>query len=545
MRTRRLTLLFTGLGIGLVLLAGALLLSLPFLVDLPRIQALLRAEASRLLDRPVRFERVSVGLWPLPAIRVRGLSVANGPGFGPDPLLTVEDARVRVRLLPLLQGRLSFGEVTLARPRVVLEQRRDGAWNLPRPAAVRPAPAAPFVLISRVRLEGGRVEIRLQGEAEDAAAAHLVDGIDVTLADLGWIQPIRFKLAARLPGGGLVLAVEGQIGPLAAAGADLAALPARFTARFTAEESRPAAGSGFALTGRGEGEVHAEGLLGNMLGGGRLALTRLTVAHSPPGCGRSREPHRLVVESVELPVQIAGARVTVEPFALRVAGGSVRGGAVLSWRAGVPSVRLADLRVQGVAAEAVLVDFLCQPYAVTGRLDGAGDVAFSGTGSDLLRSARGSWQVQVGPGRLVGPAVLTLLAGAVRVGSVLSSVVNVDAATSLLASPLEFQALSAAGSVGAGQLRVRQLDMQSRLLRLSGSGTYGLLDTRLDFDLDVQTGRSAFGVKLAGTAREPSYRPVSRGLFRGLGKALNAALSPPRKAPWGAAPPGSPSPERR
>jgi len=65
------------------------------------------------------------------------------------------------------------------------------------------------------------------------------------LEDLGWVQPIRLKAAARLPGGGLALAVEGQVGPLAAAGADLAALPARFSARFTAEESRPAGGPGF------------------------------------------------------------------------------------------------------------------------------------------------------------------------------------------------------------------------------------------------------------------------------------------------------------
>ena len=545
MHERRLTLLLTGLGLGVVVLAGAFLLSLPYLLDLPRIQALLRAEASRLLDRPVRFERVSLGFWPLPAVRVRGLTVANASGFGPDPLLTVEDARVRVRLLPLLRGRLQFGEVTLARPRVVLEQRRDGAWNLPGPAAARPAPAAPLVLVSRVRLEDGRVEIRLPQEAGETAAAHLVDRIDVILEDLGWAQPIRFRMAARLPGGGLTLAVEGQVGPLAAAGADLAALPARFSARFTAEESRPAAGPGFALTGRGEGEVHAEGPLGNMAGGGRLAFARLTVAHSPATCGRSHEPHRLVLESVELPVQIAGAKVTVQPFGLRVAGGSVRGGAVLTWRAGVPSVRLADVRVQGVTAETVLVDFLCQPYAVTGRLDGAGDVAFSGSGADLLRSARGSWQVQVGPGRFVGPAVLTLLSGAVRVGTALYSIVNLDALTSLFASPLEFQSLSAAGSVGGGQVHVRQMAMQSRLLRLSGSGTYGLLDTRLDFDLDVQTGRSAFGVKVAGTAREPSYRPVSRGLFRGLGDALKAVLPPRRKAPRDALPPGSPSPGGR
>jgi hypothetical protein len=190
---------------------------------------------------------------------------------------------------------------------------------------------------------------------------------------------------------------------------------------------------------------------------------------------------------------------------------------------GVPSIRLADVRIQGVAAAPVLVDFLCQPYAVTGRLDGSGEGAFSGTGAELLRSARGTWQVQVGPGRLVGPAVLTLLAGAVRVGSALYAVVNLDTPGSLFASPLEFESLAATGAVGGGQLRVRQLAMQSRQLRLTGSGTYGLVDTRLDFDLQVRTGRTAFGVKLTGTTREPSYHLAGPGLLRGLTDLLGTA----------------------
>src|SRR5215475_14474375 len=153
MRVRRLTLVLVGIVAVAGVLAAGFLLTLPFLIDLPRVQSLLRLEASRLVDRPVRFERVSVSLWPLPAIRVRGLTVADAPGFGPDPLLSVEDARVRVRLLPLLRGRLSFGEVILTRPHVVVEQRRDGAWNLPAPGGGRAAgPAAPFALVSRVRL---------------------------------------------------------------------------------------------------------------------------------------------------------------------------------------------------------------------------------------------------------------------------------------------------------------------------------------------------------------------------------------------------------
>src|SRR5262249_25138797 len=101
MRARRLVLILVGLGAGLLVLGAILLASLPYLRDLPRIQGLLRAEASRLLDRPVRFERVSLGYLPLPAVHFRGFVVANAPGFGTDPLLQVDDARVRVRLLPL------------------------------------------------------------------------------------------------------------------------------------------------------------------------------------------------------------------------------------------------------------------------------------------------------------------------------------------------------------------------------------------------------------------------------------------------------------
>jgi uncharacterized protein involved in outer membrane biogenesis len=539
MRVRRLTLVLAGIVAGALALAGGLLLSLPFLIDLPRVQSLLRLEASRLVDRPVRFERVSVSLWPLPAIRVRGLTVADAPGFGPGPFLSIEDARVRVRLLALLRGRLSFGEVTLTRPRVVVEQRRDGAWNLPAPGGARPGPAAPFALVSRMRLEDGRIEIRLPAETGGTFAAHLVDRIDVALEDLGWSLPIRLRATARLPGGGLVVGLEGQVGPLAAAGADLAALPARLAARFAAEEARAGGAGGLGLTGRGEGEIRVEGPLGNMAGGGQLRFARLTLTQSPTSCTR-RELHRLVLEAVELPVRIAGPKVTVEPFAFRVAGGTVRGSARLTWRAGVPGVRLADVRVQGVSAEPVLVDFLCQPYAVTGRIDGAGEVEFSGTGPELLRTARGSWQVEFGAGRLVGPAALSLLSGAIRVGTALYSVANLDVPTVLLASPIEFQSLAASGSTGEGQLRVGQLAMQSRRLRVNGSGTYGLLDTRLDFKLDVKSGRSTFGVKVGGTTREPTFTAEPRGLLKTLTELLGAARSPKaRPSPTSPTPSGT------
>lgn len=502
----------------LVATAGALLLALPILVDVPAVQALLRTELSRLLDRPVRFDRVTLSLTPRPAVRVLRLVIANPPGFGPEPLLAVEEARIRVRLLPLLRGRLQFGEVTLTAPRVVVEQRRDGAWNL-APAAARPAPAAPFVLVSRVSLHDGRLEIRIPGDAGQPLAAHLVDRIDLALEDLGWATPVGVRVHARVLGG-VALEVEGQIGPLAHAAGDLGALPARLAVRFRAEEIRAPATSPLALSGAGEGVLRLEGRLGHLAGDGRLALSRATIVHRPAAC-TPPGPRALTVEAVELPVRVAGPVLTVEPFAFRLGGGTVRGAATLTYRAGTPGVRLTGIELRGLAAEALLVDFLCQPYAVTGRLDATGEVAFEGTGPELRRSARGQWEARVGPGRLVGPAALTLVAGAVRLGTALYSVLNVDLPTSLFASPLEFDALRAAGRLADAELRVRDVVMTSRRFRVAGHGTYGFEDERLDFTLDVEAGRTAYGIRVGGTAGAPTYVPVPRTVLRGITDALS------------------------
>jgi uncharacterized protein involved in outer membrane biogenesis len=539
MRRRRVLLVLVVTGGLAVLAAGGGLLALRYVLDLPRVQDLLRSEASRLLERPVRFERVSLSYWPLPAISVRRLTVANPPGFGADPLLVVDEARVRVRLLPLLVGRLQFGEVILERPRVVLEQRADGSWNLPAPAGARPTPAAPLVLVSRIRLRDGHLRLQVLGEPGRPVATHLVDRIDVTLDDLGWSAPIRFRVSARLPGGGLAVTIDGTAGPLAQAGGDLAALPARLDVRLTAEELPPPTVTAFALSGKGEGRLQIEGLLGGLKGGGRVSLARLSVTHHPPNCppGPART---LVLEGLELPVAVDGPQLAIRPFVVRLAGGVVRGDAELSWRAGTPGVRLAGVSVKGVNAEPVLVGHFCQPYAVSGKLDATGAIAFTGLGDELLRSARGTWEIRVGAGRLVGPAVLGLVAGAVRVGTALYAVTTLDAPRGMFASPTEFQSLSAGGSVGGGQLRVREMLMDARELRVSGDGTYGLVDTRMDFNIRVLTGRHTFAVRVGGTGRDPTYGGTSGRTVRDVTDTLAPLLDRLRKG-WRSAP--APAPE--
>jgi hypothetical protein len=329
--------------------------------------------------------------------------------------------------------------------------------------------------------------------------------------------------------------VDGQVGPLAAAGADLAALPARLVARFTSEEGQPSpATTALAIAGKGDGEIRVEGRLGELVGGGRLRFARLTLTHRPAGCPGAG-PRSLLLEGMELPVEIRGPDLAVRPFALRLGGGTMEGEAALSFRAATPAVQLTGVRAQGVATEPVLVEFLCQPYAVTGKIDAQGDFGFAGVGDALLRSAQGQWQLKVGPGRLVGPAALKVLSGVVQVGTAVYSLVTLDAPRALAGSPLAFDSLAARGTVGGSQLRVADLAMLSRDLRVGGGGTYGLLDTRLDFMLNVQAGRTGFAVKVGGTAQAPTYVPEApRGMLKGLSDLLAPLTRPRKRTPEGA-----------
>ncbi|HKZ05942.1 MAG TPA: AsmA family protein, partial [Methylomirabilota bacterium] len=104
-------------GALVLLLAGALV-ALPWLVDVPRVQAYIAQAASQALGRPVRFAAVSVSALPRPSVRLKGLQVAEDPRFGHQPFLLVEEGTFRLRLRPLLSGRVELTDLTLEKMRV-------------------------------------------------------------------------------------------------------------------------------------------------------------------------------------------------------------------------------------------------------------------------------------------------------------------------------------------------------------------------------------------------------------------------------------------
>src|SRR4029450_7499905 len=105
-------------------------LALPYLLNLPRIQALAAASASQALGRPVRFSSMSVHLLPVPKVELHGLEVAEDPKLGTAPFVTVERGFLLVRLRALLSRRLEFGELRLERPMIRIVEGSDGTLNV-------------------------------------------------------------------------------------------------------------------------------------------------------------------------------------------------------------------------------------------------------------------------------------------------------------------------------------------------------------------------------------------------------------------------------
>src|SRR3989440_2410601 len=119
-----------GVVAALLVLVVAALILVPFRADPPRVQALIASNASQALGRPVKFRSMSISVLPLPAVALHGLEIAEDPQFGKEPFLKLETGKVRLKLLPLLTGRVELGDVQLTKPVITVIQTADGRMNI-------------------------------------------------------------------------------------------------------------------------------------------------------------------------------------------------------------------------------------------------------------------------------------------------------------------------------------------------------------------------------------------------------------------------------
>ena len=509
---------WAGILVGVVvLLAIVAAVALPYIVDNTRVQALIASNASQAVGRPVKFTSLSIALFPLPAVELHKLEIAEDPQFGAAPFLTLETGRIYLKLRPLLSGRVEFGDITLARPRIALIQNAEGRLNvasLTPPAESKTASrqgrssggatgGAAAAIVSRVKIDKGLITYVTRGKGP-SQTPYRVEDLDVTVTGQGSQLAFKGAFAVR-PGDLTVKLADGIIAVNGAKTLLEAPVRARVGIEGKDVEKLVAAAAGPTPTIAGpiKGDFSLGGTLGVPRISGNVELASVRVTRSNQACP---EPKQRTLALGLLKVSGAswdGARFQSRPVTTSVSGGPISTNLTLTLDHGA-HVQLSDLAIKSMPAEKVLVDFLCEGYAVSGPLDLSG--ALSTNTSDLLNTLGGSGQLRIGPGKVVGPQAIALIGVVTSVAGAASSVLAADVPKALTSSPVDFESITGTYQITNGVLSTKDLLYTAKALKVGVVGDYGLATGRMNLDLRVDHGRGEVRAKVTGNAASPSVR---------------------------------------
>ena len=204
MRKLRLVL---GIAVALVVVAA---LVLPYLLfDAETQRGLIASRLEAALGRKVTLGKVRLGLLP-PALHLYDPEIAERLGFPGTAFSTAEGMQARVRLLPLLRGRLEVPSVELDEPTVHLVENRRGEWNFATLGQTKgrskgqskgkpktPDATSPPLGIDELRIRNGTLTVT---DLQKRQPKVTFDRIFVTLTNFSPDHPFDWEVSVRPPG---------------------------------------------------------------------------------------------------------------------------------------------------------------------------------------------------------------------------------------------------------------------------------------------------------------------------------------------------------
>lgn len=180
-------------------------------IDLSKHKAVVESAASLALGRTVSVDDkivVSTSLQPL--FSIEGLRISNPRGFEAGDFLTMKTARIRVRVLPLLMGKIQVAKFSVNGLSVALVENQQGVVNW---ASQTPEKAKP-VVPPESRQPTDERQLELTSDSLVLAKLDLKD-ITVDYRRPGMAEPLQFKIdectGTMLPGRPFILSMKGKL----------------------------------------------------------------------------------------------------------------------------------------------------------------------------------------------------------------------------------------------------------------------------------------------------------------------------------------------
>jgi len=198
---RRWLLVAAALVVVLFVAAGVAL----YFFDAEKLRGPLQQQASAALGRDVTLGKISLRIFPLPAVRIGDVRI-SGPKASDPPLADIKELRLRVAVLPLLAKKVVLRALELDSPRIHVPFDKDGKPILPgktakpaegeKPPAETPAEKPPAAESAGLALAVDRIAIH---DADVTAGPWKIEHANID-GHLSLDGSGAFKYSANLPG---------------------------------------------------------------------------------------------------------------------------------------------------------------------------------------------------------------------------------------------------------------------------------------------------------------------------------------------------------
>lgn len=489
--------------IAVIGIAGlALSIGLPLLFDEESIKQQVTEQVSARTGRELNIDGpLKFSVFPSVGLEVNDLNLSNASGFGDAPFATVGQARVSVRLMPLLKRQLHADEILLKGLRMNLAIRKDGTSNWAdlgddsEPAAPKSSGSSGSSPFSSQRIDGLDLsDAELEFLDERAGVHYRLSNLTFRSGALGTSAPTPIELSVKhenlIIGNQLDLSLKtvasvnidrGAVempdikmtiddsiltGSLAVRSRDSAMPSLKFNLdidsldldRYLLADTNAAAENNDAPIA-----IPSQQLAGVDIDGA-VRIGRLTASG-------------ITLTDAELGLRVEDRVLRTDPLKASLYGGSLNGDLVLNARSATPKVSM-DFALDSVQFSSLALDLL-DIEQLSGSASGQIQAAGRGASSDvLLRDLDGSLELQLDEGAFEGIDLWYQIRMALALA-------NGEPMPQDDTGRTVFSQMTGTGTINNGTVDLRKLQAELPFLGISGQGSLDLVATEMDINIDA------------------------------------------------------------
>ena len=195
---------------------------LPRVIDLDKYKPTLISMVEERINGKVNIRHIELTILDGLGARLHEFEVLNADRFGNSPFLRVRQLDVKIKLLPLLAGKIN-SKLILEAPQIFLEKNKEGIFNFkelireptskaePSPSSEAPSWIDRFS-ISALRIKGGKITYINHSSHSPERKALPLEDLDLKMEDFLLDESIPFELALKMfPGREQSLRLKGMV----------------------------------------------------------------------------------------------------------------------------------------------------------------------------------------------------------------------------------------------------------------------------------------------------------------------------------------------